>query len=112
MKLLGKVDPFPSFLLEMAHNENIYAIAPQAAKVWLLISVGVTIVYAAVPSESGLPMVTSIPAGEGQQTTVTRDRSIIEAGNPVKLTLTGATTMAPHFFPSKAQREVYLSNRV
>jgi hypothetical protein len=30
MKLLGKVDPFPSFLLEMAHNEDIYAIAPQA----------------------------------------------------------------------------------
>jgi hypothetical protein len=43
-------------------------------------------------------MVTSIPAGEGQQTTVTRDRSFIEAGNPVELMLTGATTMTPHFF--------------
>lgn len=27
---LGKVDPFPSFLLEMAHNEASHAIAPQA----------------------------------------------------------------------------------
>jgi hypothetical protein len=81
------------------------------AKVWLLISVGVTIAYAAALSESDLPMVTSIPAGEGQQTTVSRDSSFIEAGNPVELTLTGATTMTPHFFPSKAQREVYLSNR-
>jgi len=82
------------------------------AMVWVLITVGVTIVYVAAPSESGLPMVISIPAGEMQQPTVTRDRSIIEAGNPVELTLTGATTMPPHFFPSRAQREVYLSNRV
>jgi hypothetical protein len=82
------------------------------ATVWLLISVGVTIVYVAAPSESGLPMVISIPADEVQQPTITRDSSIIEAGNPVELTLTGATTMTPHFFPSRAQREVSLSNRV
>ena len=75
------------------------------ATVWLLTSVGVTIVHAAEPSESGHPMVIPVAADGVQRATVTLDsysytpsHLIVEAGKPVELTLTSVTTFAPHNF--------------
>ena len=75
------------------------------ATVWLLTSVGVTIVYAAEPSQSGPPVVISVAADGVQRATVTLDsysyspnHLIVEAGKPVELTLTSVTTMIPHNF--------------
>jgi heme/copper-type cytochrome/quinol oxidase subunit 2 len=73
--------------------------------VWLLTSVGVTIVHAAEPSQSGPPMVIPVAADGVQRATVTLDsysyspnHLIVEAGKPVELTLTSVTTIIPHNF--------------
>jgi heme/copper-type cytochrome/quinol oxidase subunit 2 len=75
------------------------------ATVWLLTSVGVTIVHAAEPSQSGPPMVIPVAADGVQRATVTLDsysyspnHLIVEAGKPVELTLTSVTTIIPHNF--------------
>ena len=75
------------------------------AAVWLLTSVGVTIVHAAEPSESGPPVLISVAADGVQRATVTLDsysyipnHLIVEAGKPVELTLTSVTTIIPHNF--------------
>ena len=73
------------------------------ATVWLLTSVGVTIVHAAEPSESGPPVLISVAPDGVQRATVTLDsysytpnHLIVEAGKPVELTLTSVTTIIPH----------------
>jgi heme/copper-type cytochrome/quinol oxidase subunit 2 len=73
--------------------------------VWLLTSVGVTIVHAAEPSQSGLPVVIPVAADGVQRATVMLDsysyspnHLIVEAGKPVELTLTSVTTIIPHNF--------------
>ena len=73
--------------------------------VWLLTSVGVTIVHAAEPSQSGPPMVIPVAADGVQRATVTLDsysyspnHLIVEAGKPVELTLTSVTTIIPQNF--------------
>ena len=65
------------------------------AIVWLLTSVGVTIVYATEPSQSGPPVVIQVAADGVQRATITLDsysyspnHLIVEAGKPVVLTLT------------------------
>ena len=75
------------------------------AIVGLLTSVGVTIVHAAEPSQSGSPMVVPVAADGVQRATVTLDsysytpnHLIVEAGKPVELTLTSVTTIIPHNF--------------
>jgi len=75
------------------------------AIVGLLTSVGMTIVDAAEPSQSGPPMVISMAADGVQRATVTLDsysyipnHLIVEAGKPVELTLTSVTTIIPHNF--------------
>jgi heme/copper-type cytochrome/quinol oxidase subunit 2 len=75
------------------------------ATVWLLTSVGVTIVHAAEPSESGPPVVIPVAADGVQRATVTLDsysytpnHLIVEAGKPIVLTLTSVTTIIPHNF--------------
>jgi heme/copper-type cytochrome/quinol oxidase subunit 2 len=75
------------------------------AIVGLLISVGVTIVHAVEPSQSGPPVVIPVAADGVQRATVTLDsysytpnHLIVEAGNPVELTLTSVTTIIPHNF--------------
>jgi heme/copper-type cytochrome/quinol oxidase subunit 2 len=75
------------------------------ATVWLLTSVGVTIVHGAEPSQSGPPMMIPVAADGVQRATVTLDsysyspnHLIVEAGKPVELTLTSVTTIIPHNF--------------
>jgi plastocyanin len=75
------------------------------ATVWLLTSVGVTIVHAAEPSQSSPPMVIPVAADGVQRATVTLDsysyspnHLIVEAGKLVELTLTSVTTFTPHNF--------------
>lgn len=75
------------------------------ATVGLLTSVGVTIVDAAEPSQSGPPLLVPVSADGVQRATVTLDsysytpnHLIVEAGKPVVLTLTSVTTMIPHNF--------------
>jgi len=75
------------------------------ATVWLLTSVGVTIVEAAEPSPPGPPLVVPVAADGVQRATVTLDsysyapnHLIVEAGKPVELTLISVTTMTPHNF--------------
>jgi len=75
------------------------------ATVWLLTAVGVTIVPAGEPSQSGPPMVVPVAADGVQRATVTLDsysyspnHLIVEAGKPVELTLTSVATFAPHNF--------------
>ena len=75
------------------------------ATVWLLTSVGVTIVHAAEPSQSDPPLVIPVAADGVQRATVTLDsysyspnHLIVEAGKPVELTLTSVTTIIPHNF--------------
>ena len=75
------------------------------AIVGLLNSVGVTIVRAAEPSQSGPTVVIPIAADGVQRATVTLDsysyspnHLIVEAGKPVELTLTSVTTIIPHNF--------------
>ncbi len=75
------------------------------AIVWLLTSVGVTIVYATEPSQFGPPVVIQVAADGVQRATVTLDsysyspnHLIVEAGKPVELTLTSVTTFTPHNF--------------
>jgi heme/copper-type cytochrome/quinol oxidase subunit 2 len=75
------------------------------ATVWLLTSVGVTIVHAAELSESAPPVVIPVAADGVQRATVTLDsysytpnHLIVEAGKPVVLTLTSVTTIIPHNF--------------
>ncbi len=75
------------------------------ATVWLLTSVGVTIVHGAEPSQSGPPMMVPVAADGVQRATVTLDsysyspnHLIVEAGKPVELTLTSVTTIVPHNF--------------
>ncbi len=76
-----------------------------SAIVWLLISVGMTIVDAAESSQSGPPVVIPVAADGVQRATVTLDsysytpnHLIVEAGKPVELTLTSVTTIIPHNF--------------
>ena len=78
------------------------------AVVGLLTSVGMTIVHAADPAQSGPPVVISVAADGVQRATVTLDsysytpnHLIVEAGNPVELTLTSVTTIIPHNFVIK-----------
>ncbi|MBI3806156.1 MAG: cupredoxin domain-containing protein [Nitrospirae bacterium] len=75
------------------------------ATVWLLTSVGVTIVHAAELSQSSPPVVIAVAADGVQRATVTLDsysynpnHLIVEAGKPVELTLTSVTTIIPHNF--------------
>jgi len=75
------------------------------ATVWLLTSVGVTIVEAAEPSPPGPPLVVPVAADGVQRATVTLDsysytpnHLIVEAGKPVELTLISVTTITPHNF--------------
>jgi len=75
------------------------------ATVWLLTSVGVTIVHAAESSESGPPMIIPMAADGVQRATVMLDSYsytpnylIVDAGKPVELTLTSVTTIIPHNF--------------
>jgi len=75
------------------------------ATVWFLTSVGVTIIHAAEPSQSGPPMVIPVAADGVQRATVTLDsysyspnHLIVESGKPVELTLTSVTTFTPHNF--------------
>ena len=75
------------------------------ATVGLLTSVGVTLVNAAEPSQSGPPMVIPVATDGVQRATVTLDsysyspnHMIVEAGKPVELTLTSVTTIIPHNF--------------
>jgi heme/copper-type cytochrome/quinol oxidase subunit 2 len=75
------------------------------ATVWFLTSVGVTIVNAVEPSQSGPPVVVPVAADGVQRATVTLDsysytpnHLIVEAGKPVELTLTSMTTIIPHNF--------------
>jgi heme/copper-type cytochrome/quinol oxidase subunit 2 len=75
------------------------------ATVCLLTSVGVTIVDAVEPSQSGPPVVIPVAADGVQRATVTLDsysytpdHLIVEAGKPVELTLTSVTTIIPHNF--------------
>jgi len=75
------------------------------ATVGLLTSVGVTIVHAAEPSQSGPPVVIPMAADGAQRATVTLDsysyspnHLIVEAGKPVELTLNSVTTFIPHNF--------------
>jgi heme/copper-type cytochrome/quinol oxidase subunit 2 len=105
LKLLDKVDPFPSFLLEMAHDEVHMRLIHMFAALCLLTSVGVTIVHAAEPSQSGPPVVIPVATDGVQRATVTLDsysyspdHLIVEAGKPVELTLTSVTTIIPHNF--------------
>ena len=74
-----------------------------SAAVWLLTSVGMTIVHAAESSQSSPPMVIPVAADGVQRATVTLDsysyspnHLIVEAGKPVELTLTSVTTFTPH----------------
>jgi heme/copper-type cytochrome/quinol oxidase subunit 2 len=75
------------------------------ATVWLLTSIGVTIVHAAEPYQSDPPMVIPVAADGVQRATVTLDsysyspnHLIVEAAKPVELTLTSVTTFTPHNF--------------
>ena len=75
------------------------------ATVWLLTAVGVTIVLAGEPSQSGPPMVVPVAADGVQRATVALDsysyspnHLIVEAGKPVELTLISVTTITPHNF--------------
>jgi heme/copper-type cytochrome/quinol oxidase subunit 2 len=75
------------------------------ATVWLLTSLGVTIVHAAEPSQPGPPVVIPIAADGVQRATLTLDsysytpsHLIVEAAKPVELTLTSVTTIIPHNF--------------
>ncbi len=75
------------------------------ATVWLLTSVGVTIVHAAEPAQPGPPVVIPVAADGVQRATVTIDsysytpnHLIVEAEKPVELTLTSVTTIIPHNF--------------
>ena len=75
------------------------------ATVWLLTSVGVTIVHGAEPSQSGPPMMIPMSADGVQRATITLDsysyspnHLIVEARKPVELTLTSVTTLIPHNF--------------
>jgi heme/copper-type cytochrome/quinol oxidase subunit 2 len=78
---------------------------PLLATIGLLTSVGVTIVHAAEPLQSELPVVIPMGADGVQRATVTLDsysytpnHLIVEAGKPVELTLTSVTTIIPHNF--------------
>ena len=75
------------------------------APLGLLTSVGITIVDAAEPSQSGPPLKVPVSADGVQRATVTLDsysytpnHLIVEAGKPVELTLTSVTTLIPHNF--------------
>src|SRR5262249_25157089 len=75
------------------------------ATIGLLTSVGVTIVDAAEPSQSGHPLMVPVAADGVQRATVMLDsysyspnHLIVEAGKPVELTLTSVTTLIPHNF--------------
>lgn len=75
------------------------------ATVGLLILVGVTIVYAAEPSQPGPSVVISVAEDGVQRATITLNsysyspnHLIVEAGKPVEMTLTSVTTMIPHNF--------------
>ena len=76
-----------------------------SATVWLLASIGVTIVHAAEPPQSGSSVVLSVGADGVQRATVILDsysyspnHLIVEAGKPVELILSSVTTIIPHNF--------------
>lgn len=76
-----------------------------SATVWLLTSIGVTIVHAAEPSQSGSPVVIAVAEDGVQRATVILDsysyapnHLIVEAGKPVELILSSVTTIIPHNF--------------
>ncbi len=79
--------------------------SPMLATVWLLAAVGEPVVLAAEPSQSSPSLVIPVAADGVQRAAVTLDsysyspsHLIVEAGKPVELTLTSATTITPHNF--------------
>ena len=79
------------------------------ATVGLIISISVTIVDAAEPSQSGSPMVLPVAEDGVQRATITLDsysyapnHLIVEAGKPVELALISVTTIIPHNFIIKS----------
>jgi len=79
------------------------------ATVGLIISISVTIVDAADPSQSGPPMVLPVAEDGVQRATITLDsysytpnHLIVEAGKPVELALISVTTIIPHNFIIKS----------
>ena len=75
------------------------------ATVWLMISVVATIVDAGEPVLSSPPMTIPVAENGMQRATITLDsysytpnHLIVEAGQPVELTLTSVTTIIPHNF--------------
>ncbi len=79
--------------------------SPMLATVWLLAVFGEPVVFAAEPSQSSPSLVIPVAADGVQRAAVTLDsysyspsHLIVEAGTPVELTLTSATTITPHNF--------------
>ncbi len=79
--------------------------SPMLATIWLLAVVGEPVVLAAEPSQSSPSLVIPVAADGVQRAAVTLDsysyspsHLIVEAGKPVELTLTSATTITPHNF--------------
>ncbi len=79
--------------------------SPMLATVWLLAVVGEPVVLAAEPSQSSPSLVIPVAADRVQRAAVTLDsysyspsHLIVEAGKPVELILTSATTITPHNF--------------
>jgi heme/copper-type cytochrome/quinol oxidase subunit 2 len=75
------------------------------ATIWLLISVGMTIVDSAVASQASPPTIIPVAEDGVQRTTVTLDSYsytpnyvVVQVGKPVELTLTSVTTIIPHNF--------------
>lgn len=75
------------------------------ATVWLLTSVGISIVHGADPPQSDPPIIIPVAADGVQRATVTLDsysyspnHLIVQLGMPVELTLTSVTTLIPHNF--------------
>ena len=79
------------------------------ATVGLIISINVTIVDAAEPSQSSSPMVIPVAEDGVQRATITLDsysyapnHLIVEAGKPVELVLISVTTIIPYNFIIKS----------
>ena len=86
--------------------------SPMLATIWLLAVVGEPVVLAAEPSQSSPSLVIPVAADGVQRAAVTLDsysyspsHLIVEAGKPVELTLTSATTITPHNFIIKDPAE-------
>jgi heme/copper-type cytochrome/quinol oxidase subunit 2 len=105
LNLLGKVDQFLFFLLEVIMVRVALQWIPRLAMVGLLTIVVVAIAVAAEPPLSDHPIVIPLAADGVQRATITLDsysytpsHVIVEAEKPVELTLTSVTTVIPHNF--------------